>query len=93
VKNWFQAFAFKFNAVSCRYTEAKKGEEDKATRGLEVVSIDDPRLEELVGEELRGQLMEDIELLDELGGGGCTSSIQATRSARKRLVSTLEPIK
>ena len=44
----------------------KKGE-DKAARGLSVVSVDDPALEEMIGEELHAQLMEDIELLDELG--------------------------
>ena len=48
-------------------TKTKKGDEDKATRGLEVVSIDDPTLESLIGEDLHAQLLEDIELLDELG--------------------------
>jgi peptide chain release factor 3 len=46
--------------------KAKKGE-DKATKGLEVVRIDDPRLPDLIGEALHDQLLEEIELLDELG--------------------------
>ena len=46
--------------------KAKKGE-DKATKGLSVVPVDDPALEDMIGADLHAQLMEDIELLDELG--------------------------
>ena len=46
--------------------KTKKGE-DKNTKGLEIVKLDDENLQNLIGEELYGQLLEDIELLDELG--------------------------
>jgi peptide chain release factor 3 len=46
--------------------KTKKGE-DKNTKGLEIVTLDDERLVDLIGEELHERLMEDIELLDELG--------------------------
>ena len=55
-----------FNAEA-KDGKAKKGE-DKSTKGLEVLSVDDEKLESLIGAELHAQLMEDIELLDELGG-------------------------
>ena len=46
--------------------KTRKGE-DKNTKGLEVVKLDDPRLEGLLGAELCAHLKDDIELLDELG--------------------------
>ena len=56
-----------FNAEA-KDGKAKKGE-DKSTKGLEVVSVDDAKkLESVIGAELHARLMEDIELLDELGG-------------------------
>ena len=55
-----------FNAEA-KDGKAKKGE-DKSTKGLEVISVDDAKLESVIGAELHARLMEDIELLDELGG-------------------------
>lgn len=46
--------------------KTKKGE-DKNTKGLEIVPLDDANLATLIGDDLHAQLMEDIELLDELG--------------------------
>ena len=46
--------------------KTKKGE-DKNTKGLKIVEFSDARLEGLIGSNLYEQLVEDIELLDELG--------------------------
>ena len=55
-----------FDAAVTKESRAKKGE-DKSTKGLSVLPAGDATLTERIGEELHAQLMEDIELLDELG--------------------------
>jgi peptide chain release factor 3 len=57
-----------FDKEESKATKAKKGQdEDIATRGVDIIPIDDPRLASLIDADLYAQLLEDIEFLDELG--------------------------